>query len=208
MPKGHFKGKVWVSDENKAIFFGIPKNASASVLQAFGQNSQDFLYYDDIKKIPKYQNYTRFTILRQPLRRFVSSYLDIVKTADQYPDICGRPFYQIKDPIAQFRTFVWDIQSDLYDSRIERQWYFVSNATNARLNLDIQHFLIFEKLEKDAKRKIDLVVKFLKSPLEPEKELLLEHLKVDHELRGRINAIYLQDWKLYHDRNTHSSLAF
>jgi len=198
MPKGHFKGKVWVYDKDKVIFFGVPKNASTSIRRMFGQYAKDFLNYNTIKKDPKYDDYTRFAILRNPLKRFVSGYVEIIYRAKQHEDTYNRPFYQVKDPIDRFKAFVEDIEGDFYDSHIERQWYFVSNSDNSRLNPDIQHFLIFENLSKDISQlNLSTSLMFLNGHSRPEKNLLLHRLETDPELSDRINKLLSKDWDLY-----------
>jgi len=198
MPKGHFKGKVWASDKDKVIYFGIPKNASSTIRHMFGQRAKDFLDYGALKDDPKYVDYTRFAILRNPLQRFVSGYVEIIYRAKQHEDTYNRPFYRIKDLITRFRAFVRDIQGDFYDSHIERQWYFVSDTTNNHLNHDIQHFLLFENLAEDIKKlQLSSPLLYVNNHSRPEKALLLNHLKNDHALRGKINTLLLQDWNLY-----------
>ena len=76
MPKGHYKGKVWISDKEKVIYLGIPKTASTSIRRMLGMYAKDCSDFNKLKKNTKYDEYIMFTILRNPLERFVSGYLE------------------------------------------------------------------------------------------------------------------------------------
>jgi hypothetical protein len=198
MPKGHYKGKVWISDKEKVIFLGIPKTASTSIRRMLGMYAKDCSNFNELKDEKKYDDYTMFTILRNPLERFVSGYLEVMLRGRQHDDTFKREFFRIKNDVERFKVFVNEVENDLYDSHIERQWYFVSDETGENVNSRIDVFLIFEKLRNDIKKlNLSVALMHLNVHSQDQKIKILNYLKQDTVLCDRINQIFAKDWELY-----------
>ena len=78
MPHNHEKGLCWYSDKYKLCFIGIPKCAQTSIKDAFNMDKNESNYFN----LPDHvKNYALFCVLRDPIDRLVSGYLEVIKRA-------------------------------------------------------------------------------------------------------------------------------
>lgn len=95
-------GLSWSSDEYKIIYLGVPKTASTSI-RAYLKNTNNIL---NLNKIPEDKiNYKIFTIIREPLQRFVSGILETFRREDSPRNLYKlRAINNISDMINQYVT--------------------------------------------------------------------------------------------------------
>ena len=146
-PLSHEKGFCHVSDKYKVIFLPIPKNASTSIrcIKEFDFNLGNIFCYTDKIESGKYQV---FTILRNPLDRFISTYIEVCERA--YGDstkTLKKDFYCITPPPQKrFCGILSEVEKSFFDIYIRPQSYFITDYQNKLFNLD---FVInFHDLEK------------------------------------------------------------
>jgi hypothetical protein len=71
------RGTVWINDSLKMNFLGIPKAGNSGV--------RKHLSMDRIENIDTAPDYWTFTIIREPIERFVSAYIETMESCEQYP---------------------------------------------------------------------------------------------------------------------------
>jgi len=145
-PFSYEKGFCWVSEKYKLIFLPIPKNASTSI-----RNIEEFQFQVDnafrYRTLIESGEYKMFTVIREPLDRFVSGYIEICKRA--YGDstqILKRDFYWIKDEKRRFHKFVEEVEGSFFDVHIRPQSYFLTDYENNFFNIDFA--LDFHSIQK------------------------------------------------------------
>ena len=99
-----------IIEEHKVIFIHIPKNAGTSVEECFGNNSfriqpnkHDNIY--EIKKrfLNSYNNYRKFTIIRNPYDKMVSWYFYLKRNLGEEHEVLEFNKW-IKDPLKFWHT--------------------------------------------------------------------------------------------------------
>ncbi len=130
------KGLCYVSDKFKVIFVPIPKNASTSVrnISEFEFRTDNIMAYDE--ELSAGGEYKVFTIIREPVQRFVSGYIEICKRASgDSPHILSKDFYWMKG-IERFSKFMDEIECTWFDAHLFPQSYFLSNYAGAPFLID------------------------------------------------------------------------
>lgn len=171
-PFSHEKGFCWVSEKYKLIFLPIPKNASTSIrsIEEFQfQLDNAFRYQTRIES----GEYKIFTIVREPIDRFVSGYIEICKRAyGDSPQILKRDFYWMKDEKIRFYKFVEEVEGSFFNSHIRPQSYFLTDYENNFFNIDfVLNFYSLQKsfnelLDRYNLRKVELPQKNIRSGIE------------------------------------------
>tara|TARA_Y100000593_G_scaffold64585_1_gene119172 strand:+ start:327 stop:935 length:609 start_codon:yes stop_codon:yes gene_type:complete len=156
-----------IIDKEKLIFIHIPKTAGTSVKGIFNypSNPTDCSKHDDIyfikKRFPKkYNNYRKFTIVRNPYDRMVSWYfyyktpdwISVAKKSKRY-NIDDYSFENwIKKPksvaiinIPEVNMKNFPISRDIFDEELKPQYDFIDNTVNVlkyeNLNKELSVFL-------------------------------------------------------------------
>ena len=65
--------RLWESKKHQVYYLGIPKTASSSVRAMLEIDTENDWLYDDAQYVP---NWPVFTTMRDPLKRFLSGYLE------------------------------------------------------------------------------------------------------------------------------------
>jgi hypothetical protein len=183
----------WFSDRYKLCFFGIPKNASTSI-RYFLNIKPNVGYYDtDGKDVTDYK---KFTVIRNPLTRIISSYNEILKmrydTEESNEITKSLPFYRIQDKQQRFEQFIVDIKDNLYDIHLTPQIDYIRNVP-------IDFYLRFEQLQKDMERYLGLVNKMF--VLNSTEKNIYEDINITKDIEQQIIEIYKEDFELYEDIN-------
>ncbi len=132
----HPKGLGYISETYKIIFIPIPKNASTSV-RSIGNlefRQGNFLAY---KTRIANGEYKTFAILREPISRFVSGYIEVCKRATgDSTAILKRDFYWIKNPHKRFILFLDELESEWFDAHMFPQHYFLYDYEDKPYSVD------------------------------------------------------------------------
>jgi len=180
------------------MFINTPKNASTSI-----RNSLGFDQYQIYDKLTNPDDYKKFIILRDPIERAVSSYLEIRKLRGDGPSSTSRslPWYKIANPIESFKQFLEDISGgNFYDGHSFPQYKCIEDKG---LTIeDIDDVLLFERLPEDFAK---LVSKYsLKGALKHSnksdggtKKQILDYVLGDEDTKNKIIELYQIDYDLY-----------
>lgn len=207
---------VWLNDRVKLGFLGVPKCSSSGIRQQF--NLTRMVKYKDVP-----ENYTVFTVVREPVGRFISAYIEVMQDCKGYPG--GRfrhniprtwrnyNIYETLDrlqksklnPYEKFVAYLEKIEKELffYEPHCTPMVYYVTDQNN-----EIQKNLKIFKMEEMSK-----LEEFLHSPVKKMnicenntlKQMLREFVKINPELQARIEALYAQDVLFYKGLSSSSS---
>ena len=131
----HPKGLCYVSDKFNVIFVPIPKNASTSIRNIVGLEFQ----VDNIMRYSEKlstREYMAFTIIREPIERLISGYIEVCKRASgDSPHILMKDFYWMKGK-KRFMSFLDEIESGFFDAHIVPQEYFLCDYVGSPFMID------------------------------------------------------------------------
>lgn len=196
MAYNHDKGWCWYNLDNNICFIGVPKNASTSIRNGLNLNKMDnyFTLSDDVKN-----NLNLITVLRDPLDRLVSSYLEVLVRLHDSPKTGEKKFYHMKESIERFEEFISELERDTYDAHVETQFFYVTDD-NGDL-LPFYKILSFDCLDEQINiLKNELVIggsiPHLNKKSNNKKNMVYNYLENDVSLLKRIKKIYSCDYNL------------
>lgn len=200
LPKSHtHNGMCIIHCDKKLAFINIPKNASTSIrLKLFSLGFK----WGNIKNINP-NEYFIFTIIREPIDRFVSQYLETVKRATGDCKIYGaslKPFYKIANPIEKFKQFITEeIQNgNLFEIHIQRQVWFLTDEKFFKVDKYIKIENLQQELQQISKQfDIPLNINHCNKKSPAQKAVLKKLLLADSNLSNIVRNTYDADIILY-----------
>lgn len=203
------KGKVWVNHKLKKGFLAVPKCASSGIRGQF-----KFLDEKNIENVPK--DYKIFTIIRNPINRFVSAYIEVFIDCKDYPggrfrhnipkEFNGHNIFKELD-LLQKNKNKNDIQKFLfYLDKIENDWHFYEphcipfihyiSDNNNKVHKNIKIFKIenIKELEIFMNKKIK-IGNTSEAPLL--KKELIDYIKKNKNIEKRIINLYKSDFDFF-----------
>lgn len=195
--RGHINGTFWYSEEKKLAFFAVPKNASTALRNSIGPTDAKY-YFDEGVELG--DDVVKFTVIREPVDRFVSAYLEVLKRAIiDCPGTRGKKFYTIRDEKERFKEFINEIDKNgFWENHARPQSFYLSDKDGNILDLDFVFNFnqIADGLDKMAEETgIRLTPKREWFHHPGDKQIV--HSYIDDELRERIKKIYAKDFELY-----------
>ena len=193
--KLHRRGLLWHNHKKKYSFLAIPKCASNSIRDMSGCKSKA-----DFKIYPSYK---RFTIIREPIARYVSGFIEVMLPASDYPK--GRYHYNLglnnkmkkyldslnkeKNIVDTFIKFTNGIiERGFFEVHTEPQHYYIIND------------IVIYKLENMNEFIKDFHLKNIsfknKTEFLNEKNKILEFLSNDN-FKNKLTTLFKQDITLY-----------
>lgn len=180
-------------------FLNIPKNASSTLRQLFefGNNRTKMAGPAD----ETFHRRITFTVIRNPIDRFISGYSEVLKCRNDGPCDYTRslPFYNMKDPdlkIQRFKTFLSNVEDNLYDEHIKPQVYYLGDVK-------VDYYLSLENLENDVNA---MLVENGFEPLNFErrwntglkdKQIYKDFIMSNENILSKIKMMYKDDFELY-----------
>ena len=203
------RGIVWINEHKKLAFLGIPKVASSVIREKF-----KCLKLSTMDKLPKH--YKVFTLIRDPIKRFISAYIEVVQDCKDYPG--GRFKHNLNIThdkikflenlmnnklIDKFQKF------DIYINKIENEWYFFEPHCIPQViyltdeNNNYYNNLLIFKLETE----INQLEKILNSKIEKGnicenqslRNDLLDYINKNENIKQRIEKLYELDIQIYNN---------
>ena len=195
----------WIEENKKILFFGIQKNASTSIRKYLNLNTR----LNHKKLIDgEYESYKKIVVIREPIERFASGYLEIIYRAKKFRKHQARnkKFYKTPEFDKKIEYFIEECEKDFFDGHIRPQ------NTSLFFQLDITngHIINFHNIENDLK-KYNLIeenfeINILnKSKNNKYKEKILQLLKERSDLKNKLKVLYKKDFDIYNKmlRNEH-----
>lgn len=181
----------------------IPKNASTSMRRLL----DPFKWYRDCHPTGRktLEPCVRFAVVRDPFRRFVSSFNEVDERLGRkgyaHKLIRTQPFAKVKCVRKRFRQFADDLLGGIFDNHLVQQARHVRAA-----KLSITEWLVHEKLKTDfpafikrhgLKKSAPHVKKSIRSAKADSD--LLRMLKSDRRMTEIVRHVYAEDFKLYEE---------
>ena len=202
-------GKIWLNKRRKLGFLKIPKCSGTSIC-----NTLKTLKYVCLKEnAPK--DFTLFSVIRNPVTRLISGYIEIIQDCRDYPggrfrhniikEFKGHNIYvflhnlQISKEtnVEKFLRFFEKIEKEFkfFDGHIAPYSFFLSDE-NKKLCKNIKLFKLEEmkELEDFFKVKIPRHNTCENNKLKVE---LLDYIENNEDIKNRIVELYKDDYKLY-----------
>jgi hypothetical protein len=191
-------GLGWASDADRLIYIGIPKTGSCSMREVIGVNISG-------KNIDMYnlsedrKSYRKFTVIREPFRRFVSAVYEGLKRPETPRKI--KNLNSIKNVPELINEYLTILETDGFiEVHTVPQICFIKNKEGGFFNID--KILIFENLSADFKE--------MCNELGLEKRLnnrnvgdrgksnkALEIILKNPKIKKRIQKLYKEDFEFY-----------
>ena len=202
------KDYCWVSHKNKAIFFVIPKNASTAIRESPLMQDSYRTTFSNLQKTISFEEYTTFTVLREPIERVVSAYYEVIRgnrPGNIYNTVIGKSFISMNTEPEGFIAFLEDIgENGFFDAHLKPQAYFLTDEKGQPVHID--HYLFFDNIVEDytklcshfgAEYKLPDINGFAKGT----KKQLLEYIKKDKNILKLLDNLYKDDIMLYDEKN-------
>lgn len=176
-------------DEQKLLFVAIPKNCSTSVRKATSNKAP--IHLDQNKG--RVSEYHKFCIIRNPITRFVSGYMETCKRRGK---ILGKTYHRFSNPLEKFKRFVDEITEEIFDIHVIEQAFFLQS-------FEIDYFLLFEKIEEDIHRVNQIFNKQLELQHQHRtaqrvlREELVKQIYSDSRLQSKVEKYLEDDLNLY-----------
>ena len=199
--------KTWFNNNLKIGFLAIPKVCSSGIRTQLKLSDENCVNYKNINK-----DYEKFTVIREPIKRFVSAYLEIILDTSDYRG--GRYKHNInlsKDRINFLDELLKSNLSDEdkfveYLDLIENKWFFyephcipqiyyiTDKDNNIQKNLNIFKLEYIDELEKFLNTKLEKHNKCENINLQKK---ILFYIENNNVIKEKIEKIYSEDIKLY-----------
>ncbi|MBW3020094.1 sulfotransferase family protein, partial [Candidatus Woesearchaeota archaeon] len=154
---------------NNLIYIHIPKCGTSSVKKMFKLKTEDYFKYKTLNPDLK-KKYKMFTVIRNPLDRFVSSFFELLerkRSKENNSTIMNKlrtkllslikrnkkkEFHKSNNLIKNFKIFLEIVEEDFFDIHVFPQSKFLEN-------MEIDYYLRLEHLDNDFKNKLNINIK-------------------------------------------------
>jgi hypothetical protein len=198
----HPTGWLWHNHKKKLSFLAIPKSGSNSIRKMTG-----CLEGPNMKRYPGYKT---FSIIREPIDRYISAYIEVLIPSSDYPkgryrqnlglthkliNLCDE-LKKIKDDIEKFQKFTdYIIEYGFFEPHTEPQTYYLNNIGNIGIyKLENLDYLLKEL-------SIDTVLYENKTESSNIKKTIKEYIKTDLNYFNKVNDLFISDINLYESFN-------
>ena len=137
----HDKGFIYISHEYKLIFIPIPKNGSTSIRKLEQFNFKQDSIFKYINQIDN-GKYHVFTILRDPITRFLSGYIEA--NLRGYNNT-HKKYVWIKNQKLRFYTFIEELENEIFVPHLFQQSYLLTDFDGNYFK--INKYINFENYE-------------------------------------------------------------
>lgn len=192
-------GLSWVNKEDKLLFLGIPKNASSSIRKTWESKGLDRCHFNN----KSFEEYKKFTIIRNPLDRFASGVTEIYTRRGtgeiKYPMTTIHELSSANDIVKNVISLIR--KYSFVDVHIAPQIFYLRDQGNEFFQLD--YILLFENLKDDLLQMYNDISKNVKLRFENKtknhilKNQILQIISEDQRIKDDIKELYLEDFEYY-----------
>jgi hypothetical protein len=193
----HPPGWLWHNNEKKLSCLSIPKCASNSI--------RDMTGCHDGPNHKHYNDYKIFSVIRDPMKRYISSFMEVMLPASDYPkgryhDNLGlnKNFIEMLDSInhgdssgriVRFTDII--LEKGFFETHTRPQSYYLEGCGDItlykleKISHMLEDFGIENEVVKNKTESADI------------KNELTDMLTTDTELRNKVHRLYAKDFELY-----------
>jgi hypothetical protein len=191
-----------INHKDKYIFINVSKNASTSI-----RNTIIFDIFTDYNTIENPDEYFKFMIIRNPIYRAVSSYLELIKLRGDGPFQITKnsDWFKEQNKEKSFEMFIDFIDGNFYDSHVLPQVNFLKdkNLTIDDVDVKLLHENIVEDFNELISKNKQIKVKSNLANLQVGeaglKSVLTKFVEGNDSIQDRIREVYSEDVKIYVD---------
>lgn len=191
-----------INHKDKYIFINVSKNASTSI-----RNTIIFDIFTDYNTIENPDEYFKFMIIRNPIYRAVSSYLELIKLRGDGPFQITKnsDWFKEQNKEKSFEMFIDFIDGNFYDSHVLPQVNFLKdkNLTIDDVDVKLLHENIVEDFNELISKNKQIKVKSNLANLQVGeaglKAVLTKFVEGNDSIQDRIREVYSEDVKIYVD---------
>ena len=193
------KGNCMVFEEKKECFIPIPKNASTTFRKYFEWQNVPLSSFTKNPEI--LLNNKVFTIIREPIDRFCSGYIEIVDRKNKNKEVELYEFFKITDRKDKFIQFVEDVHVCFFDSHIVPQTFFLTGEQGDMIKID--ETLLLSQVSKKIEELFDKKPKKKRPQIHQNKtrsrrkQIIKSYVEENIQLKKRIEKLYYKDFELY-----------
>ena len=189
-------GLSWFSDQYKLIYLAIPKTASTSI-RAYLNNLKNAMDLNNITS--NKDGYVTFTIIREPVERFVSGVMESFKRIETPEKL--KNLSKVKNTTDMLEQYLNILEVDGFiETHITPQLFYMSNSDGELFHID--EILLFENLSHDFKI---MAEKYNLPPTLPHKwknndnrrSEMLSIVRNNENIKNRVLKLYEDDFNLY-----------
>lgn len=204
---------IFVDELENIIFFQIPKNMSSLIRHIFNINAID----DEKCLYNNYENYKKYAIIREPISRIVSVYIETMTTCrtdnktrfiyenedenetrlinevNFFKELIGKDI----DENEKFKTYLEKIHGDFkfFEIHCIPQIYFIIDE-NFKIKKDIV-LLSFDEIKKD-KKLLGKDIEYINGCKDISlQEKLINYIQNNEDIKKLIHEIYEHDFLIY-----------
>lgn len=183
---------------NKFLLINIPKNASCTM-----RTSLNTLEYTPYNEILNTDDYVKVCVLRNPIYRVISIYLEVKKLRRDGPHYITRNMKWFKmgnNPIESFNMFLDAITDNFYD---EHSFPQLKLLTDKGLSTeDMDEVFIFEDLRSEFAEFVEKYgqnfrLGYINEGDNRIKKILTEYVENNSEVRDKIIELYKEDYEIW-----------
>ena len=200
-------GTLWVNPKCKKGFLGIPKCASNTIKKLL-----NLRYTIDVEFPNLNKKIFFFTIMREPIKRYVSAYIEVIQDCKHYPK--GRYHHNLeisKDKINIIDKILKNNKNDIdkfkkFTNHIIEYGFFEPHTTpqinylskNNKILKNIKIFKLNDKTKIETFLKTNLIT-LNKCENEELKNKLLYFIKSNNDFKNKIINLYKSDFLIYNN---------
>jgi len=195
-------GLSWFSEEYRIIYLGIPKTASTSMRHTFKIDKNGMKLYN----IPEdKKDYKVFTVIRNPLNRFVSGMFESFKRGETPANL--KALFTVGDTIEMVTSYLDILEGEGFiETHTTPQSFFMHDEGGKEFNFD--RILIFENVVEEFNKmcqdfNINKNLQHKQIGNKPRDIRVLDEIKSNPDLLKRIENLYKKDFEIY---NKHTSI--
>tara|TARA_R100001082_G_scaffold100301_1_gene69404 strand:- start:78 stop:719 length:642 start_codon:yes stop_codon:yes gene_type:complete len=196
------KGISYVIKEKNICYIPISKNGTTTFRNCCSKHNIKYEVKNFIEEPEILTDNHVVAIVREPLERFCSGYIEITIRPHDSPKSMEKDFFFIETEPERIMAFIEEISKDFFDTHIEPQMYYLTDEEDTPIDID-QWVLLRDMSDEFTKL---LGVPFdkknasnheVKSTFMPPKEEYLEFLEVNTHVKAYLELLYKSDIELY-----------
>ena len=127
MAYNHDKGLCYILKDKKVCFIPVPKNSSTTFRNEcpWSYETENFIKNPQVLDENKV-----ICIVREPLDRLISGYLEVLIRTHDCPRTLEKDFIYIREEPQRFLAFIKEIKKEFFDAHIEPQLFYLTNEDN------------------------------------------------------------------------------